>query len=444
MTVPTAHGRPFDALADRIDARQRFVVRAVIFIYILSLIEGPLRKWFMPELASPLTLLRDPFVIMLYAYCSATGMIWVRGIARLWLGFAAVTATFGLVQYAAAGFGLHHWMLGVRTYWLYMPLAFVVARTFRRADIQSFLYLNMIIAIPYAILVAQQYNAPPLAFINRGIGGDEDAAVGLSLNIVRPFGLFTYTGTNVLFTSAMVAMFLAFYLAGVKMRQRRLMLLSSGMAVGVMSVLTGSRGIYFTIAIILSLTILGLLLTRPTRRTIGRLMGVAAFVVLAAVLFVVVFPDMQEAMAIRFEAAAQVEGSISNRVADSLFGWTEAFINAPMLGAGIGAGAPGVSQILGLPPLIHGESDLQRNLNDLGVILGVAMVVLRFATAGWIVSTGIQQARRGEAMALPLAGFAVQPIAMGQITHSPLIAFMVWLMMGFLMALKKRDHDEIR
>jgi hypothetical protein len=345
----------------------------------------------------------------------------------------------GLGQYAVAGFGLHHWMLGVRTYWLYMPLAFVVAQTFRRDDIHAFLRLNMIIAIPYAFLVAQQYNAPPLAIINRGVGGDEDAVVGLGIDIVRPFGLFTYTGPNVQFTAAMIAMFVAFYVGAVKMRYRGLFLLASGAAVGAMSVLTGSRSIYFLTAMIISLTVFGLLLTRPSVHTFKRIVGVAGFVVLAGVIFVAVFPDMLDAMALRFERAEQSEGSIWNRAFGGLFAWVEPLFTAPYFGAGIGAGAPGVARFLGLPPLIYGESDLQRNVNELGLVLGIAMLALRFATAGWIVLLAFRLARRGETMALPLAGFVFFPMFLDQITHSPLNAFLVWLFLGFILCLREKQ-----
>jgi hypothetical protein len=197
MTVTAAPSHAAAASAGDREAKRRFVVRAVFFIFLLSLIEGPLRKWFLPGLAGPLTLLRDPFVIALYAYCLVNGMMRTRGIAGVWLMFAFFTSAIGLFQFLAAGLPAWGWMLGVRTYWLYLPLAFVVAKTFRREDIHLFLKLCLWISIPYAFLVAAQYNAPPNAFINLGVGADEGGAVALGDGILRPFGLFTYTAPNV-------------------------------------------------------------------------------------------------------------------------------------------------------------------------------------------------------------------------------------------------------
>ena len=398
----------------KVEARRRFVVRAVFFIYILSLVEGPLRKWFLPGLAGPLTLLRDPFAIALYAYCFAYGMILTRGLAGLWLWFAFITSAFGFFQYALAGLPAWGWMLGVRTYWLYLPLAFVVARTFTRADIHRFLKLNLWIAMPYALLVATQYNSPPFAFVNLGVGADAEGAVGVGDGIFRPFGLFTYTGPNVQFTAFMIAVFVAFYVGDVPMRRRGLFLLASGAAVGSMSVLTGSRSIYFLAAMIIGLTLAGLVYARPTRRTMRRIVGIAGFVCLAGLLFVFVFPDMLQAMIGRFERAGASEGSIWLRAFGGLVSWVEPLFTAPLYGMGIGAGAPGVARILGLPALLYGESDLQRNVNELGVILGVVMLALRFGTAAWLVRRALRLARRRDVLALPLAGSLSSPFSWGR------------------------------
>jgi hypothetical protein len=417
----------------RSEVRRRFVVRAVLFIYVLSLVEGPLRKWFLPDLAGPLTLLRDPFVIALYVYAFRFGMMLRRGSAALWLGFAAVTSCFGLLQYMANDYALSAWVLGVRTYWLYLPLAFVVARTFRYEDVLAFLRLNLWIALPYALLVATQYNAGPRAFINLGVAGEEDA-VGLADGILRPFGLFTYTGPNVQFTAAMIGMFLAMYLAGRSVRPLLPVFLAMAVAVGTMSVLTGSRAIYFQSAIILGYTILGILVAQPKSTTLARVLGILAFVGLAALMFVQVFPDMLAAMEMRFERAAAFEGSTSSRVFEGFWAAIAAYSTAPLLGHGIGAGAPGVARFIGLPSLIYGESDLARNVNELGLLLGTAMLLLRLGLAAWLAVLAVRLAKRGVPMALPMVGFCLPNLIVGQITHSPLNAFLVWLFVGLVLA----------
>ena len=424
------------------EARRRFVVKAVFFIFILSLIEGPLRKWFLPGLATPLTILRDPFVIALYAYCLAHGLMLRRGIAKLWLGFAVLTSIVGFAQYAAQGLPAYGWMLGVRTYWLYMPLAFVVAKTFTQEDIHRFLRLCLWIAIPYAFLVAAQYNAPPYAFINLGVGADEGGAVGVGDGILRPFGLFTYTGPNVQFTAFMIAVFVAFYVGDVPMRRRGLFLLASGAAVGTMSVLTGSRLIYFLAAGIVTITLFGMTAARPTGPTLRRAVGVIGFTILALALFVFAFPDMLQAMADRFERAAQREGGIWNRIYYSGFTWLDALLDASYFGYAIGAGAPGVARMLDLPALFLGEADTQRNVRELGILLGAAFLLLRWGTTAWMLILAFRLAMRKVVSALPLAGYVTVPLTLGQITHSPINAFLPWLSLGLIMALRNNLRQE--
>jgi hypothetical protein len=425
----------FSAPSIKLELQRCFIVRAVFIIYILSLLEGPLRKWIAPGFSSVLIFMRDPFVIALYAYAFRHGMVWCHHISSKWLKFAVFTGIFGLLQFLIGGYDVLAWALGVRTYWLYMPLAFVVAATFHRDDILGFLKLNLWIAIPYALLVSSQYSAPPYAFVNLGIGGDDAVAVGLFDGIVRPFGLFTYTGQNVQFTSSMVAILVASFLAGVGGRPPWPIFFLSILSTASMSVLTGSREIFFSVGFIILFTAISLVYATPSQKSVLRVFSISLGVILAAALFVQVFPDMLAAMEIRFESSEASEGSIWSRVFSVVLHPIYAIVNAPLFGYGIGAGAPGVSRFIGLQSLVYGESDLERNINELGLFLGFLMVWFRFAMAFWLCRRAICLARIGQPMALPLAAFAALPLAVGQITHSPLSAFQIWLFAGLICAL---------
>jgi hypothetical protein len=424
----------------RREARRRSVVRAVWFIYALMLIEGPLRKWFLPGLATPLTFLRDPFVAALYAYCFSFRLVASTTLAQAWLGMAALTSVLGLFQYGFAPVNPAGWLLGVRTYWLYMPLAFIVAKTFRREDVERLLLANVLLCVPYAMLVAAQYGAGPGAWINRGVGGDEEAAVGLGALIVRPFGLFTYTAPNVQFTAASVAMFLALYVSETRVRFRPLVLGCGALAIATMGVLTGSREIYFLVAVVVALTLGGAIVARPTARTLAMTATVLIGLALSAALFVFVFPDMFNAMIQRFEDAARSEGSIEGRALGPFTDLGYTMLSAPVHGYGLGIGAPGVSAFLGLPPLVYGESDLMRNVNELGLVVGSAMIALRWASAVFVAMLGVRAARLGALAVLPLAGFVATPLGVSQLTNSPLNAFLPWLIFGFVLAYARTPH----
>jgi hypothetical protein len=238
----------------------------------------------------------------------------------------------------------------------------------------------------------------------------------------------------------MVAMFLAFFLSRARAPFRTPLLCAAGAAVGAMSVLTGSRGIYFLAAAIVGVTLIGTTVARPDARTLMRNAGVLVFVAVAGALFSIAFPDMFAAMVVRFEVAEASEGSIWDRAFGMVGEFADPLFTAPLLGHGIGVGAPGVVGYLGLPPLLYGEGDLQRNINELGVILGSAFVALRFSTAAWLAGASVRAARRGTLLGLPLAGYAILAIAIGQITNSPLNAFLPWLLVGLLMAAMRTPY----
>jgi hypothetical protein len=428
----------------RAESRRRLVVGIVFFIYGLSLIEGPLRKWFLPGLGSPLTFLRDPFVVALYLFCFGNGLVSRGRLAQSWFAIALLSSFWGAICYYFLGVSELGWGLGVRSYWLYMPMAFIIAVNFRSDDVVRFLYLNVLIAVPYAFLVALQYNAGPTAWINHGIAGDDEAAIGLGGDIVRPFGLFTYSGQNTRFVAATLALFISIYLMRVRIRFRILMIGIGAVAIGAMAILTGSRSIYFFAGAIVGLTVIGSTIARPSFETTLRNLGVAAFVALSGYLLMSAFPDMLSAMERRFVVAEQSEGSIWDRALGGLFSFVEPLFTAPPMGAGIGVGAPGVAQFLGIPTLSQGEGDLARNLNELGVLVGVMLIALRFFTALWLVGAAVSLASRRNLAALPLAGYAAVEIAFGQITNSPLSAFLPWVVTGLILALVNEEKIQKR
>ena len=248
--------------ANRAERHRRFVVSLVLLIYVISLVEGPLRKWFFPEFATPIYFLRDPFLMVLYAYSLKYGLMTRGALAHNWLNFAVFTTAIGLLPFFIYGIDLRAWVLGARTYWLYLPLAFVVANTFRREDIERFMRWNVLLAMPYAVLVIYQYQSSPWAWINKSISAD-DAAVTVSFGIVRPNGLFTYTNQSVWFTAYLVANYIACLFLPRRARPGLLLLVSGAVAIASLTVLTGSRSIYFLVATVVGASLVGSTLARP-------------------------------------------------------------------------------------------------------------------------------------------------------------------------------------
>ncbi|MGZ9158270.1 MAG: hypothetical protein ACXW36_05340 [Nitrospira sp.] len=416
-----------------VEARRRLAVNLVFLIYILMLVEGPLRKWFAPELATPIYFLRDPIVVFLYAYCLHGRLIVFDGWVRTWFIFAAVVSLIGIIPYMLESVDGRAWVLGVRTYWLYMPLAFVLASTFGRTDFLRFLRWNIVLAIPYAALIIAQYRSLPSAWINMAIGGDE-GVVTLTRDMVRPNGLFTYTGQNVNFSASLVALFISYVMVRKASEKSKTLYLLAAGAIASIAVLSGSRTIYFLVAASLLVTLAGLNMTKDRLAGIRAMLLVACCIWLAGFLFVHIFSDAYETMQARFETAEHSEGAIQHRAVAGLLSFLWPLERAPLLGHGIGIGAPAVNRFLGRPPQEFGEAELERNINELGIVLGLIFIVLRFAFAAYLVIVSLRAARAGHPEFLPLAGFAVVGIGQGQITNSTLNGFTYWLLTGLVLA----------
>ncbi|WP_046865765.1 hypothetical protein [Microvirga massiliensis] len=415
-------------------ARRRLVVNMVLLIYALALIEGPLRKWILPELATPIYFTRDPVLLFLYCYCLKYRLFARGTLVRLWFAIALVTTVVGILPFIYSSLDPRAWILGVRSYWIYMPLAFVIAVNFHRQDVERFFRWNMLLAGPYAALVILQYRSSPSDWINRGLEDEVEVAM-VAFDIVRPYGLFTFTGPHVDFTASIVAMFVAFVLSRRQGRFDAPILCLGAVAVGAMAVLTGSRGIYFSIGAICIIALVGSAIANPSVRTLARTAVIALAIMAAAVLYVTFFADMYTAMETRFEVAARAEGSIWERALAGVFGFIEPMFSAPLIGYGIGTGTPPIASILRLPQYVYGENELVRVVNELGFLLGLGFIFVRLGTAFWLVAAAFAAARRGELAALPLSGYTIIAISIGQITFSPLNAFQPWVVVGVILAL---------
>ena len=83
-----------------------------------------------------------------------------------------------------------------------------------------------------------------------------------------------------------------------------------------------------------------------------------------------------------------------------------------------------------------------RNVNELGIVNGLVMVLLRFGFAGYLLLVAFRAARAGHPEYLPLAGFAALGIAQAQITHSTLNGFQFWLVAGLVLSAARLPQSD--
>jgi hypothetical protein len=167
------------------------LIRRLIWLYlILWLIEGGLRRWFLPGLATPLLLVRDPVVMLIYVLAAARRVFPLNGF--IFAGAALALLTF--LNALAIGHGNALVALyGVRCDFLHVPLIFVMGRVLRREDLLRMAKVAIWVAIPYTMLLVAQFNAPQDAWVNRGLAGStEGAGFTGALGRFRPPGTFSF------------------------------------------------------------------------------------------------------------------------------------------------------------------------------------------------------------------------------------------------------------
>lgn len=357
--------------------------RKIFWIYLFLLIfEGALRKWFLPSLATPLLLVRDPIAIWF------TLVGWQRG----WLnnGYAKgmmLAATVSFVLTLLVG---HHnvavALFGWRIYFFHFPMIFVLGHILTRTDLLRVGQFLLWLSIPMTVLIVIQFYSPPTAWVNIGIGGEGTAGFGGALGYMRPPGTFSFTAGYTAY-QAVVGCYLLYYLVmndtlpkEFRFSKAVLIILAGCYLLSIpMSI---SRGHLFQTCVFLAFLFLAAL--RKNKLKV-RFLKFAAIAVLAG--FVLSASGLLdtgiEVFTARFEGASESEGGLEGTIGDryiggylgALFNWS-----MPLFGYGIGLGTNVGATLMGGDMWsfgFNGEVEWSRIMGECGIILGLIIIGIR-------------------------------------------------------------------
>ena len=447
--VPRARARPpATATAER---ARRHLVHVVLIIYLLAILEGSLRKYVAPQFGAYIFFIRDPFLI--YAYLLATRHgLWPRHNA--WFMLSVFMCGFGVLlfvlQSALGGLDNTRVLLGIygwRSYFLYVPLAFLVGAQFKTADLALFGKVTLWLALPIALLVALQFASPQNAAINVGVSEDKDLqfqGIGLDAERIRPTGPFTSpTGQSQFVTTATVFLLALLLLPAARRKFGRLMLTMSAGAILTCVALGGSRGTTLSCALV-GLFAMGLgFIGRGAALKARALALPTALAVIAAVLYPIVFPVGFQAFMNRWDAAASAEQGIEGGVfGRALYGFIDFFRlveTVPPMGYGLGYGGNASitlgAMVDGVAPGKLVETDFARHMVDLGPAFGLCYIAFRFGLTIWLLRLVLQATRRvSDPLPMLLFAFASYVLLLGQLTGHGTINVYGWLFTGLCIA----------
>jgi hypothetical protein len=414
---------------------RRAAVRSCEIFFVLILLEGVLRKWLLNPIQQPLVFIRDPVLILLYiqylAYKGWRPPGWMAA-------FAAMLALFVLVilfQSLYLNVALLVYVIGVRNYLGFVPLAFIMGDIYKRSDIARLCRLFLYTTVPVAVLVIVQFYSPASSIVNKTLDDSSDAHFVVVAGVVRPYGPFTFS------QSAYSLMALAIGLIAVERRKELSLSMSELLgylgAIGGMGVVSGSRTYFLSAGLIF----LGYLISAFTtaRAASGARRGLYAVlsVIGMAVLMTTVFPQALETMSQRQADAVAAEGSTLGRAAFMATEMFSVFGDTPFLGLGIGAGTnAGVYAATGEVSFTLAEYEWTRIVLECGPLFGLLVIAARVALT---IGVGVEAVRanmaRGDAAPLIMYGYVAPLIFYTQISGQNTLLSFAWFSLGLLLAL---------
>ncbi len=413
-------------------SRYTLLVRLISILFLAILVEGIARKWLFPSQHQYFYFLRDPLVLTFYLIALRRGALRATGWCALWLGAAYFISVLSLLVYLVKNNDPLVWMLGLRSYFLYIPLAFIVAQTFDREDIGRFAQLMAVLAVPVAFVCVLQFDSSPGTQINLGAGGSKPPL--LAGDVMRTTGLLASDAQHVSYMAFTLSVLAAVLVSGKSLREKGTLLFLGVAATLTMMVVSGSRGVWFQGAGIFVGALAAFFLTRArgSRRLRAAMVPLAAGI-LVAVLFTTVFTKAYDAFESRNRAARTFSNVTTERIVGMFLPrW---MFESSIEGIGIGIATTGAAAFeTGERALTHAESDWDRNFVELGLINGGVFVALRIAFSAWLVWLGFRAARMGDPTTFVLACFAGPAILTTQITMHTVYAHFAWFAAGLTMA----------
>jgi len=387
----------------------------LIWLYFWLLIfEGALRKWFLPSLSNILLVVRDPVAAAILILAIQGGVKFPRGVGEILLGMGILFGFLGLIHIGAGLITPKVFLFGMRTYFLHLPLVFVMGKVLTQDDLRSFSRWVLLISIPMAVLMAVQFVSPAGSTINKGVG-DEGLQIISARDHIRASGTFSFiTGPVAFFTMVMAFCLSEFVSSHKKGWNVSHAALACCILVGATA---GSRSLLASMVIVAvaMLVCIGWGKAQIMGGVKVFAVGGLSFALLSAT---AIFKEGVATMTERTEGAANAEGGTAGfvlRITDELTSPLWAGASVPIYGAGVGLGTNvGAVLATGDVAFLMSEGEWGRVFCEVGFLGGFLFIGFRTWLVGWLFIRGLRGLKQGNAFALLLAAACSSTIWNGQ------------------------------
>jgi hypothetical protein len=424
--------------ASVIEDDQVILLRQMIWLYFALLIgEGALRKWLLPSLSTPLLIVRDPLVLLIYVQALRCRRFPINGpmVAYFMLLTRFILLAF-FQMIAGVGGGPLVAAYGLRTNFLHLPLILVIPQVFSYADTVKIGKWMLLLSIPMAGLMIWQFLSPPDSWVNNATIADTQQ-ISFALGKIRPAGTFSFA-TGIAHFFVLATAFLVYGMAEPRAGYSKWLLGASLLSVMIVQPVSGSRLLVIGCALVVVAAIISTVLGRGGLRIAAVTVLICA--ALAALSLTSFFREAVTVFMTRWNDAAgtSVNESLGGRVLGTFL---EPFALIPqvgLFGQGIGLGTNVASALMtGTAQFLLAEGEWARVIMESGPLLGFAFLAYRAWLAGSIAVRSVAVARQHNLLAWLLAWDACRNLLNEQISQPTNLGFMV-LVSGLCLAAMRK------
>jgi hypothetical protein len=418
--------------------------RRMIWLYFWLLIfEGALRKW-IPPLSTPLLVVRDPLVLLIYFQAVRCRRFPVNAAMAAYFLLLTLFILLALVQVTAGiGGGPLVAAYGLRTDFLHLPLIFVIPQVFSYADVLKMGKWILILSIPMAALMVLQYMSPPESWINAATAADAKQ-IAFVEGKIRPAGTFSFV-TGAAHFYILATAFVIYALAEKRAVYSRWLVWAALFSIAIVQPISGSRTLVLGCALIaVGAIVFAILNPERAHRIIAMAILIGAAV--GALSLTSFFQEAVTTFMTRWDQANAATGGVQRglvwRFLGTLLDAFDVLPTAGFFGKGLGMGTgAGSTMMTGSSQFLLAESEWPRVVLESGPFLGFSFLAYRMWIAGKTALEAVAGARRQQLLAWLLAWHACPNLVTEQLSQPTNLGFMVFASGICLAAIPRNRSD---
>jgi len=371
-------------------SQNKFIIDSYFFLLIYIIIEGGIRKWFLPTYNIEIIIFRDFFIIFLILYGFSKRLFLINStlesLAIFWtiliIFWSILQLTFKNTQFEILIVGYRNWIL-----YLWVAILFYRSVT-SHIEIENLIFKISLVLIPMSILIVLQHFLPVDHFINQYTQdqtnlSDNSRISQVIFGIVRTTGTFTNpTGYGVFMTFITPLVLSILNLSSYNDKYNNLKLLII-ICFALCVILSGSRTVIFSSLFICLIYYLILLYFKKFKKVF-----LFSFLFLFFYILSLIFFDRAiDAILERINTASMNE-KLSTRMFELIFGNVWYQRNFDFLGMGFGYGS-NLSKIFVNKMFILGEYETDRIIGE-GGLIGILFIFFKIIISFHLLKKSIE------------------------------------------------------